>query len=155
LAGKPDFELKTKPEKDDAKKGDKDKKGAADSLKTYGNRERDAVSDESPGSIYRINLDTTHPLAFGLSDGYYALVQDTHNFDMLKDGWNVGYLKDNNYVAGFAGKNAKDKLKNTLSMGVQQLGRGSIVYLADNPLFRGFWYNGKLLFGNAVFFVGN
>ena len=40
-------------------------------------------------------------------------------------------------------------------MGVQELGRGSVVYLADDPLFRGFWYNGKLLFSNAVFMVGN
>nr|WP_293839314.1 M14 family zinc carboxypeptidase [uncultured Arsenicibacter sp.] len=154
LAGKADFDLKTKPEKDESPKA-KDKKSAADSLKTYANRERDAIVDESPGSIYRITLDNTHPLAFGLSGGYYALVQDTHNFDFLKDGWNVGYLKENNYVAGFSGKNAKEKLKNTLSMGVQQMGRGQIVYLADNPLFRGFWYNGKLLFGNAVFMVGN
>lgn len=153
LAGKSDFELKQKPEKDDAKKNDK--KNLIDSLKVYGNRERDAISDESPGSIYRVNVDTTHPLGFGLNDGYYALVQDAHNFDLLKEGWNVGYLKENNYVAGFSGKNAKDKLKNTLLMGVQSMGRGSVVYLADNPLFRGFWYNGKLLFGNAVFMVGN
>jgi len=35
------------------------------------------------------------------------------------------------------------------------MGRGNVVYLADNPLFRAFWHNGKLLFGNAVFIVGN
>jgi hypothetical protein len=40
-------------------------------------------------------------------------------------------------------------------MGVQTMGRGSVVYLADDPLFRGFWYNGQLLFSNAVFMVGN
>ncbi len=80
-------------------------------------------------------------------------MQETHNFDLLKEGWNVGYLKADNYVAGFVGKNAKDKLKTTLSLGVQSLGRGTVVYLADDPLFRGFWYGGKLLFGNAVFMV--
>ena len=90
-----------------------------------------------------------------MTNNYYSLVLNTANFDFLKDGWNVGYLKADNYVAGFSGKNAKDKLKNTLVMGVQNVGRGSIVYLADDPLFRGFWYSGKLLFGNAVFMVGN
>ncbi len=159
LAGKADFELKEKEEKSDKDKdkdkGDTKKKTATDSLKTYAERERVAVSDETPGSIYRIALDTTHPLAFGLGKNYYALVQETHNFDLLKDGWNVGYLKADNYVAGFAGRNAKEKLKQTLSMGVQQLGRGQVVYLADDPLFRGFWYAGKLLFANAVFMVGN
>jgi hypothetical protein len=31
------------------------------------------------------------------------------------------------------------------------MGRGEVVYLADDPLFRGFWYGGRLLLANAVF----
>ncbi len=154
LAGKEGFDLKEKEDKP----GDKDKAkkvSLVDSLKVYGDRERTALSDDTPGSIYRVNIDTTHPLGYGLAGGYYTLVQNAYNFDFLKEGWNVGYLKTDNYIAGFSGKNAKEKLKNTLLMGVQSYGRGSIVYLADDPLFRGFWYNGKLLFGNAVFMVGN
>ena len=154
LAGKDGFDLKEKEA--DKGKADAAKRGnPTDSLKLYGDRERTAISDETPGSIYRVNIDTGHPLGFGLTGGYYALVQNAYNFDFLKDGWNVGYLKGDNYVAGFSGRNAKNKLKNTLLMGVQNVGRGSVVYLADDPLFRGFWYNGKLLFGNAVFMVGN
>lgn len=155
LAGKDGFGLKEKePSTDTAV--DRAKKGnPADSLKIYGDRERTAISDDIPGSIYRVNIDTSHPLGFGLTGGYYTIIQNAYNFDFLKDGWNVGYLKTDNYVAGFSGRNAKAKLKNTLLMGVQSSGRGSIVYLADDPLFRGFWYNGKLLFSNAVFMVGN
>ncbi|GAB4016132.1 M14 family metallopeptidase [Spirosoma koreense] len=156
LADKDGFDLKEKERSADAdKSGSKGRKSPTDSLKIYGDRERTAISDDIPGSIYRVNIDTTHPLGFGLSGGYYTLVQNAYNFDFLKTGWNVGYLKADNYVAGFSGRNAKEKLKNTLLMGVQSAGRGSIVYLADDPLFRGFWYNGKLLFGNAVFMVGN
>ncbi|MEZ0485285.1 M14 family zinc carboxypeptidase [Fibrella aquatica] len=156
FVGKEGFDLKEKDDKGEQDKA-KGKKALAltDSLKTYAARERSAVSDETPGSIYRLNLDTTHPLSFGLSGGYYTLVQEAHSYDMLKDGWNVGYLKDSNLVAGFAGTNAKEKLKQTLAIGVQDLGRGQVIYLADNPLFRGFWYSGKLLFGNAVFMSGN
>ncbi len=151
LAGKPDFDLKEKEVKDEKKPDPK--RNPTDSLKRYEDRERTAVSDETPGSLYRVTLDTSHPLAYGLTNGYYTLVQDAHNFDLLKTGWNVGYLKADNYVAGFVGRNVKEKLKNTLSMGVQSLGRGTVVYLADDPLFRGFWYSGKVLFGNAVFMV--
>ena len=46
-------------------------------------------------------------------------------------------------------------IKDNLIFGVHDSGRGRIIYLADNPLFRGFWYGGKLLFGNAVFIVGS
>ena len=155
LVGKEGFDIKEKEEKkDDARKGSKEK-APTDSLKTYGNREREAASDDTPGSIYRLHLDPTHPLGFGLTTNYYTLVQEAHNYEILKDGWNVGYLKDSDLVAGFAGKNAKEKLKQTLAVGVQELGRGQVIYLADDPLFRGFWYNGKLLFGNAVFMSGN
>ncbi|MFC5408221.1 M14 family metallopeptidase [Larkinella bovis] len=156
FADKPEFGLKRKEEKADAKKEKNDKKPDLDELlRQYGEREREAVSEETPGSVYRVDLDLTHPLAFGYPNGYNALVQNVYDYDFLKDGWNVGYLKKDNYVAGFVGKNAKSKLHNTLLYGVQELGRGSIVYMMDNPLFRGFWYNGKLLFGNAVFMVGH
>lgn len=155
LSSKDGFDLKEKDDKQAKDKAAKDKGAGMDSLKLYIDRERAAISDDIPGSIYRVNIDTTHPLGFGLQDGYYSLIQNAFNFDFLKDGWNVGYLKTDNYVAGFTGKNAREKLKNTLLMGVQQSGRGTIVYLADDPLFRGFWYNGKLLFSNAVFMVGN
>ena len=57
-------------------------------------------------------------------------------------------------MAGFAGVNTRQKLKDGLLIGVQDLGRGNIVYFADNPVFRAFWENGKLLVANAVFMVG-
>jgi hypothetical protein len=80
---------------------------------------------------------------------------DDNVYEFLKDGgWNVGVIKKDNYVSGFAGSKAKEKLKDGLIFGVQELGRGQIVYLADDPLFRSFWENGKLLFCNAVFMVG-
>jgi hypothetical protein len=41
-----------------------------------------------------------------------------------------------------------------LVFGVEEKGEGHVVYFVDNPLFRGFWENGKLLFGNAVWSVG-
>lgn len=151
LADKEGFGLKNK--KDDSKKVDK--KVSADSLKVYANRERESVSDDSPGSIYKIKLDNTHPLAFGFPDHFFALVNNTYNYEFLKDGWNVGYLKKEKegYVAGFTGKNVKEKLQNALFYGVEEVGRGKIVYMANDPLFRGFWYNGKLLFANAVFML--
>ncbi|HEY1056036.1 MAG TPA: zinc carboxypeptidase, partial [Emticicia sp.] len=122
-------------------------------LKTYGARERESISEQVVGAIYKVEIDKTHPLGYGTDGSYYLLARDPYNFDYIKDGWNVGYLKDNNYVTGFVGQKAKDKMKNTLVFGVQDLGRGKIVYMADDPIFRGFWYSGKLIFGNAVFLV--
>ncbi|UTA69684.1 M14 metallopeptidase family protein [Emticicia sp. 21SJ11W-3] len=136
LKRKKDGEAKDKPE-----------------LKTYGTRERESISEQVVGAIYKVDIDKTHPLGYGTDGSYYLLARDPYNFEYLKEGWNVGYLKDNNYITGFVGQKAKDKMKNTLVHGVQELGRGKIVYMADDPIFRGFWYGGKLLFANAVFVV--
>jgi len=45
-------------------------------------------------------------------------------------------------------------VETSLVFGVEEKGKGAVIYLVDNPLFRSFWENGKLLFSNAVFMVG-
>jgi hypothetical protein len=96
-------------------------------------------------------MDHTHPLAFGCGNEYFTIVRDAYERDYLKDGWNVGYLKEDNYKAGFVGIKMAGKLKNTLIIGNQELGRGQVIYLMDDPVFRAMLEKGKLLFGNAVF----
>ena len=152
LSGKPDFNIKVKEE--EKKKDDKAKESnPTDDLKQYGNREREFVMEETPGRIYKVTMDNTHPIGFGYDKTYFGLLLEASNYAFLKEGWNVGYTGKNAIVAGFAGKNARKKLENSLIYGVQDMGRGKVIYLVNNPLFRGFWYNGKLLFGNAVFMV--
>jgi hypothetical protein len=149
LANKKGFGLKTK----EAAK-EEDKKDIYGNLKTYGDRERSSLVNSIPGAIYKISLDNTHPLAFGYPNFYYSLKQDALTYSFLEEGWNVGYIKKDNYVTGFAGVNTKKKVQDATLFGVEDIGRGTVVYLADNPLFRSFWENGKLLFSNAVFLVG-
>lgn len=139
-----------------AKKADDgDKKDSVyAALKNYADRERNAVSGGTPGSIWKVDLDNTHPLAFGYPNYYYTLKMDDNVYEFLKDGWNVGVIKKEKQLAGFVGTGIQSKLKDGLLFGVQNMGNGSIVYLADNTLFRSFWENGKLMFCNALFLVG-
>ncbi len=123
-------------------------------LKKYADREKDGLPNSIPGAIYKVELDNTHPLAFGYPTYYYTLKQDANIYEFMKEGWNVGVFKKENYIAGFSGSKVKPKLKDGLLFGVQEMGGGTVVYLSDNPLFRLFWQNGKLLFCNAVFMVG-
>jgi hypothetical protein len=127
------------------------KKDSASNTKIYENRDRDEISGITPGSIHSVNMDNSHPLAYGYDKNYASLALEATDYQLLKTGWNVGQFKENSLVAGFVGKGAHEKLKNSLAFGVENLGRGNVVYLINNPLFRGFWVNGKLLFCNAVF----
>jgi len=120
-------------------------------FKKYGEQQREGASDSSPGSMFQITMDRTHPLAFGCNDAYFSIVRDAYERDYLKDGWNVGYLKEDNYKAGFVGTKMVGKLKNTLIIGTQEMGRGQVIYLMDDPVFRAMLEKGKVLFANAVF----
>jgi Zinc carboxypeptidase len=138
---KPGFDLKKKePIKD-----------STGTVKIYENREREEISAGTPGSIYAVSMESTNPLAFGIGKTYYSLALEATDYALLKNDWNIGVLKENNLVAGFAGKKGQQKLKNSLIFGVENKNKGQVVYMANNPLFRGFWQNGKLLFSNAIF----
>jgi len=151
LAGKDGFTLKPK----EAPKADEDKTDdPADVLRSYAERSRKAISEDVTGAVFRAHLDPTHPLAFGYGDTYFTLKRSDDAFAFLEKDWNVGVLREDARVSGFAGTEALKKVENTLLFGVQPLGRGEVVYLLDDPLFRGFWYHGRLLFANAVFLVG-
>ncbi len=138
----------------DSSESEVDESNYKDRLQTYRKRRRMRATQSNPGSVFRVSMDTTHPLAFGYDSTYSSLKLSTDAYAFLKNGWNVGVIKSNAHVSGFIGYKAKNKLKNTLVFGVQPMGSGAVVYMIDNPLFRAFWYNGKLLFGNAVFLVG-
>lgn len=146
FADKEGFALKVK--KDTLK----DKDNPKPNLIPYGQQERNELKTTITGSIFKSNLDNTHPLAFGYPNFYHSLKLSGTSYKLLKDGGNVGYFPENTTnISGFAGSEALKNVPNSLLFGVEQKGRGKIIYMVDNPLFRSFWQNGKLFFANAVF----
>ncbi|TKC12738.1 zinc carboxypeptidase [Pedobacter polaris] len=145
MIGKKPFDIKKKeyPKKDEKEINDR----------KYAEKDKDDLQNSIPGAIYRVSLDQSHPLALGLGKFYYTLKTDEKIYELLEDGWNVGTLKANSYVAGIAGEKVKKKLATGLLYGVQQSGKGSIIYLGTDVLFRSFWENGKQMFTNALFLV--
>ncbi len=157
FANSDDFDI-SNYESDDEKKAVKKSK---DSLKkqqrlmAFDDRERNSISNYITGSIFKASLDNTNPLGFGYSNHYYTLKTNSKKYTYLKNGYNVSVIKNkDSKISGFAGKNAMVSIENSLVYGVERKGRGTVVYLVDDPLFRSFWENGKLLFSNAVFMVG-
>lgn len=123
-------------------------------LKPYAERERESLKEYTAGAIYKVDFDATHPLMYGAKE-YYTLRTNGTLYQYFKDGagWNVGYIKENALMSGFVGQNLSKQIKNGLVFGTESLGAGSIVYLADNVLFRNFWDSGKLIMANALFQV--
>jgi len=147
------FSLKEYADENEKKENEKEPT-EAEILLDYNKEERDRLSSSIFGAIFKIELDNTHPLAYGYQDTYFSLKTGSSRYAFLENGGNVGILHGKaEPVSGFAGYKATDKLENSLVFGVQDKGAGHVIYMVDNPLFRAFWQNGKLLFSNAVFMV--
>jgi hypothetical protein len=120
----------------------------------YGEAVTDYLQSSIPGAIYKVYMDETNPIAFGTGGIYYDLKQDMVTYEASSDYWNAGVIKKDSHVAGFAGVKAKAALQEGVVIGVKEMGAGKLVFMADDPIFRNFWENGKLVLSNAVFFNG-
>lgn len=145
ISGEKGFSIKKKEiEKDST---------ASITVQIHENIQRERVKDAITGAIFKTKVDNTHPLAFGYGNSYHTLKLGNSAYNFLDKG-TVVYLEDSTVpVTGFAGSNAQEKVENTMIFGVENHGQGKVVYMVDNPLFRGFWENGKLFFANALFMV--
>ena len=106
------------------------------------------------GAIFKVNLDLTHPLAFGYRDTQIPVYKN--NSVWLAPSKNeyatVAKYTQNPHVDGFiTKKNTEEFLKPSASLVVSKVGRGRVVLFADNPNFRGSWYGTNRLFLNALF----
>lgn len=144
FAGKEGFDLKQKKNEDSTQ--------VKPNLIPFELRERVSLENNLYGSIFQATIDNTHPLAYGYSKIYHSLKLNSTSYELLENGYNIGYYNQNaKVIAGFAGVNAAQLVPNSLLFGAENKGRGKIIYMVDNPLFRSFWQNGKLFFANAVF----
>lgn len=146
-------EYATDEDKKEGEKRDKEREAEARMVR-YEDQRRAGMKGYAPGAIYRVKVDNSNPLAFGFGSEYYTLKTSASRVGYL-DAGNVGIIESkSDLMSGFAGSYTKEDMEQTLAFGVENKGRGQIVHIVDNPLFRSFWQNGKLMFVNALFFVG-
>lgn len=135
---------------------DVEKKKQADiekKLIKYADREKRMRSEEVPGAILRANVDTTHPLGFGLNEQMPVLDDTAPLLDLSGKGENVVYYpKENLKLSGYISSENERKLAQTAYVIREREGRGYVVMFADNPVFRGFWDGTTRLLLNAIFF---
>ncbi len=109
---------------------------------------------EIGGSIWATDLDTTHPLGFGYTRRFLPVWRD-HSlfFEPSENRYNtVAQLTDDPHLSGYVSAENEERLRNSPSVMADNLERGSVVLLIDNPNFRGYWRGTTRLFLNALFF---
>ena len=151
FADKDQFNLK--PYLDDEEKEELQKlQEDPDYLRKYAEDERMYIKNKVYGGIYKTTLDNSHPIGFGYPEYYFTLKTVDNRYSVLDNGWNVAMISGSqDKVSGFSGSNSQAKTYKALIVGMEDKGAGEVVYFVDNPLFRSFWENGKLMFSNAIF----
>lgn len=137
----------------DAAEITEDDKELANRYANYESYARRSLSNSLSGAIVENVIDVTHPLSYGLGTTYFSMKTFASHYQLLKEVENVIYVPTNYKNFGFIGNNLKKQLANTVTFAVEHKSSGQIIYMIDNPLFRGFWENGNLLFSNALFLV--
>ncbi len=106
------------------------------------------------GSIFNVDLDTTHPIGFGFTqrsipvyrNGLTVLMPSTNPYTT------VAQYGSNPLIAGYLHPTSLKKIKNSAAILVCAEGNGRVILFSDNPNFRGTWYGTNKLFLNALFF---
>ncbi|WP_376693623.1 M14 family zinc carboxypeptidase [Wenzhouxiangella sp. EGI_FJ10409] len=120
----------------------------------YGDYRQDRARELIGGTALRVDLDRTHPLAWGYSNDELVLFrQGAHRLRAVDNAYaQVGVYADPPLAAGYLSQTNRDELAGTPAISVSRHGEGTVVRIADEPLFRGYWRGGEKLFANALFF---
>ena len=113
-----------------------------------------AGAQQIGGSIYLADVDTTHPLGFGLKRRALPVWRD-HNLLYPRSSnpySTVARLTEDPHLSGYISERNLERLRGTASVLIDQVGSGSVILLVDNPNFRGYWYGTNRLFLNALFY---
>ena len=110
------------------------------------------------GVILKVDLDLTHPLAFGYHDKSIPVYKNNNVFiNKTKDDYSsVAIYSKEFHIDGYISElNRKKYIPGAASLIISDVESGRVILFADNPNFRGTWYGTNKLFLNAIFLGDN
>ena len=120
----------------------------------YGDKDDIEAQDIIGGSIFLGDLDTTHPIGFGIANRSIASLRNTLiAFEPPENPWaTVIEIPENALLSGFASDENQASLAGKASVIAERHGQGSVILFADNPNFRAYFFGTNKLFMNSLFF---
>jgi hypothetical protein len=106
------------------------------------------------GSIFKVDLDTTHPIGYGFQHRKLSVYKNGLTFfqKSMSPYNTVAQYTADPVVGGYVHSTTLSKLKNAPSILVGSEGAGRVILFGDEPNFRGTWYSTNKLFLNALFY---
>jgi hypothetical protein len=140
---------KTKEEKEQ----EKAKKEQSKRLTLFEKEEKNRL-DRIPGTIFKVLIDTTHPIGFGVPGEVFVFKSDSPPIELSDIGHNVArFSRDSVQVSGYVTKERAQKVAEAAFVQDYRIGRGRAVLFAENITFRRFWSGLEKLLLNAILFL--
>jgi len=120
----------------------------------YADYDRDRGAQLVSGTIFQVELDLTHPLAFGYREEALPVFRRSTRVmaPSANPYENVALYSQEPLLSGYVSAENLARLRGTAAVLAQREGEGVLVRLADDPGFRGYWYGTQKLVLNTLFF---
>ncbi|MDN3652296.1 M14 family zinc carboxypeptidase [Thalassotalea ponticola] len=107
------------------------------------------------GSILHTQLDTTHPLAFGVSNGNLPIFKNSNDIIKLPNEpfITLGRYHAKPLLSGYVAQPLLNQLSDNAAIVAHTLGQGRVIASDSNLVFRGHWPATAKIIANALFFA--
>lgn len=105
------------------------------------------------GAIYQAELDLSHPLTFGLTRATLPVFK---NSTLLLQPSpmpfvNVALYSSLPQLAGYTAPEYLPRISQSAVLLAHNIGKGRVIAMSDNPVFRGYFYGSSRLLVNALY----
>lgn len=138
----------------DGEKTGKDEEAGDESRRAFGDQRDIAAIERVSGNILSADVDTSHPLAFGVPGRQLAVNKE--NSVTLQPSANpfstVVRIDASPRVNGYLSERNRARVAGSAWLLVSAQGKGNVVLFADDPAHRKYWHGTDRLLINAIFF---
>ena len=122
----------------------------------YADKDQLAAKQRIAGAIFDTQLDTSHPLTFGLPREHLpSFKNSTVVMRVPKTPFvTVGRYSSRSLMSGYAADELQELINNSASIVAHSVGKGKVIAFVDDPNFRGYWRGTRRLLSNAIFLSG-
>lgn len=106
------------------------------------------------GVMLSLDVDDTHPLSFGLSNHVVGVMKNNViSLETTKSPFiNVANYGEPVVLSGYLAKEYQQIFVNSPAIIAEPKGKGSVIAMTDNLLFRNTWFSTQKIFANALYF---
>lgn len=120
---------------------------------TYADKEALAGKQRIAGAIFNAELDLSHPLTFGINRKDLPVFKNSNILLQPSSSpfVNVAWYSSEPHLAGYTAAEYIPRIAQGAALVAHNLGRGRVIGMTDNPVFRGYFHGSSRLLINAIY----